>query len=80
VSHKDDTGPLVINLFTDELVTIEDGRLLTQGPGRPKVELIPLSETVFFLKVADVRMIFEKNDEGEVFQAVIRQEVYTSDE
>jgi CubicO group peptidase (beta-lactamase class C family) len=54
-------------------ITLEDGRLLSQGPGRPKVELFPLSETVFFLKIADVRMIFEKNGKGEVFQAIIRQ-------
>ncbi|MFC1794212.1 serine hydrolase, partial [Planctomycetota bacterium] len=54
-------------------ITLEDGRLLTQAAGQPKVEIFPESETTFFLKVADVRMIFEKNDKGEVFQAVIRQ-------
>jgi CubicO group peptidase (beta-lactamase class C family) len=54
-------------------ISLRDGRLLSQAPGRPEVELFPESETTFFLKVADVRMIFEKNDEGEVFQALIRQ-------
>ena len=54
-------------------ITLEDGRLLSQGPGQPKVELFPLSKTTFFLKVADVRMIFDKNEEGEVFQVIIRQ-------
>ena len=54
-------------------VTLENGRLLTQAAGRPKNEIFPESETIFFLKIADVRMIFEKNDKGEVFQAIIRQ-------
>lgn len=54
-------------------ITLEDSRLLTQAAGQPKVEIFPESVTIFFLKVADVRMIFEKNGKGEVFQAVIRQ-------
>ncbi|MCP4455564.1 MAG: serine hydrolase [Planctomycetes bacterium] len=54
-------------------VTLEDGRLLTQAGPQPKTEIFPLSKTTFFLKVADVRMIFERNDRGEVFQMAIRQ-------
>jgi len=54
-------------------ITLEDGRLLTQAGGQPKTEIFPQSETTFFLKVADVRMIFDKNDKGEVFQLIIRQ-------
>jgi len=54
-------------------VTLEAGRLLTQTGSRPKTEIFPLSNTTFFLKVADVRMIFEKNDKGGVFQLAMRQ-------
>ena len=54
-------------------ITLEDNRLLTQVGERPKTEIFPRSETTFFLKVADVRMIFDKNDKGEVFQLIIRQ-------
>ena len=54
-------------------VTLEDERLLTQTGNRPKTEIFPMSDRMFFLKVADVRMIFEENDEGEVFQLAIRQ-------
>ena len=54
-------------------ITLEDGRLLTQAGGQPKAEIFPQSETTFFLKVADVRMIFDKNDRSEVFQLIIRQ-------
>ena len=56
-------------------VTLEDGRLFTQTGNRPKTEIFPLSDTTFFLKVADVRMIFERNDRGEVYQMAIRQGV-----
>jgi len=54
-------------------ISLEGGRLLTQTGGRPKNEIFPQSKTTFFLKIADVRMIFERNEKGEVFQAVIRQ-------
>jgi CubicO group peptidase (beta-lactamase class C family) len=57
-------------------VTLEDDRLLTQAGGQPKTEIFPLSNTSFFLKVADVRMIFEKNVRGEVFQMLIRQGIH----
>jgi len=54
-------------------ITLEGNRLLTQAGGQPKTEIFPLSETTFFLKVADARMIFDKNGKGEVFQTIIRQ-------
>jgi CubicO group peptidase (beta-lactamase class C family) len=54
-------------------ISLEGGRLLNQVGDRPKVEIFPQTETCFFLKVADVRMIFERNDEGKVYQLAIRQ-------
>ena len=54
-------------------ITLEGDRLLTQVAGQPEVEIFPESKTPFFLKIADVRVIFEKNEKGEVFQAVVRQ-------
>ena len=48
-------------------ITLDGKRLLTQVGQQPKVEIFPESETTFFLKIADVRMIFEKNDKGDNF-------------
>jgi len=54
-------------------ISLDQGKLFTHVGTRPKNELFPASETSFFLKIADVRMIFERDDKGQVFQALIRQ-------
>lgn len=54
-------------------ISLDQGKLFTHVGTRPKNQLFPESETSFFLKIADVRMIFERNDRGQVIQAVIRQ-------
>jgi hypothetical protein len=45
----------------DLVVTVEDGKLMTQATGQAKVQAFPESERKFFLKVTDARS-WEPND------------------
>ena len=54
-------------------ITVEDGKLMGQATGQPKVELFPTSETEFVLKVVDARISFVKNDKGEVTSLILHQ-------
>ena len=53
--------------------TREGDKLFMQPTGQSKVEIIPESETEFFLGVADVQVTFVKDEKGEVQQAIIHQ-------
>ena len=50
----------------DLVMTLEDGKLMTQATGRPKKQLFAESETKFFLKDVDAEIEFFKNEKGEV--------------
>lgn len=54
-------------------ITIENGRLMSQIVGQPKVALFAESETRFFLKVTDAEVEFFKDDKGNVAYLVIHQ-------
>jgi hypothetical protein len=54
-------------------ITKEDNRLLMQAHKQPKVELFPESETKFFLKVADARMSFNKDQNSKVTGLTLHQ-------
>ena len=55
-------------------ITLENGRLFRQLPGRSKDELYPESETKFFLSVpAEPRLSFIKDDKGEVVEMIHTQ-------
>ena len=54
-------------------VTLEDGQLVTQLTGQPKVPLFAESETVFFPKVVDAEIEFLKDQKGQVTHLVLRQ-------
>jgi putative CocE/NonD family hydrolase len=54
-------------------VTKEDGKLMGEVPGQPKLELFPESETKFFLKVANIQITFIRDDKGNVSGLVLRQ-------
>ena len=47
-------------------VTREGDRLIGQAPGFPQLELLPESETKFFLKSMNVELTFVKSESGEV--------------
>jgi hypothetical protein len=50
-----------------------DGRLFTQGPGQPEMEVFPRSETEFFLKVVEGSVQFVRDSAGTVSGILIRQ-------
>ncbi|MCJ7622650.1 MAG: serine hydrolase [Anaerolineaceae bacterium] len=54
-------------------ITLEDGRLMVQVPGQPRLQLHAESETKFFIKEAPVVVTFEKEASGQVSAVVIRQ-------
>ncbi|HEX3146316.1 MAG TPA: serine hydrolase [Pyrinomonadaceae bacterium] len=53
--------------------TREGDKLFMQPTGQGKTEIIPESETDFFVAVADVQVTFVKDDRGQVSQAVLHQ-------
>jgi tetratricopeptide (TPR) repeat protein len=54
-------------------ITSQEGRLMSQITGQPKVELFPSSETEFFLKVVDAQVTFVKDAQGQVKGLVVHQ-------
>lgn len=54
-------------------VTTSGDQLFVQPPGQPKVELLPRSETNFFLEVADAQATFWKDPSGKVSRLVWHQ-------
>lgn len=54
-------------------ITLENGKLMSQATGQPKVELYSSSPTEFFLKVVDAQITFEKNQDGQVKQLILHQ-------
>ena len=54
-------------------VTREGSHLFGQGTGQPKFELYPETQTKFFLKVAEAKVEFIKDDKGQVIKAILYQ-------
>jgi hypothetical protein len=62
--------------FTPDFVfvlTIEDGRLMAQATGQPKIEIFPESETRWFLKVVDAQVEFQLDGAGQVTGLILTQ-------
>jgi CubicO group peptidase (beta-lactamase class C family)/uncharacterized protein YneR len=55
------------------VITKEEGKLMGQATGQPKVELFPEAETKFFLKVVDGQVEFVKGEKSEVTGLVLIQ-------
>ena len=55
------------------VVSREGDRLMTQATGQSKVEVFPSSETEFFLKVVEARIVFVKDSSGAVEALVLHQ-------
>lgn len=55
------------------VMTLEDGKLMTQATGQSKFQLFAESGTKFFLKVADAEVEFFTNEKGEVTHLVLHQ-------
>ncbi|MCA1601097.1 MAG: DUF3471 domain-containing protein, partial [Acidobacteria bacterium] len=54
-------------------ITAEDGKLMGQASGQPKLELFPESETRFFAITVSVELTFVKDASGQVTHLVLRQ-------
>ncbi|MCA1603582.1 MAG: serine hydrolase, partial [Acidobacteria bacterium] len=54
-------------------ITSEDGRLMGQATGQPKLELFPESDTQFFPTAAAVEITFVKDEKGQVTHLILRQ-------
>src|SRR5436190_827268 len=54
-------------------ITSEDGKVMAQVTGQPKVEIYPSADTEFFYKVVDAQITFVKNGEGKVMQLILHQ-------
>jgi len=55
------------------VVTREGDKLFMQPTGQSKVEILPESETDFFLAVADIQVTFVKDEKGQVKEAILHQ-------
>ena len=57
-------GTYAITPTIKNVITLEDGHLMTQLTNQPKFPLFAESETTFFLKVVDAQVEFSKDDKG----------------
>lgn len=57
----------------DLVVTLEDGKLMTQATGQGKVQVYPETETKFFLKVTDAQIEFFTDGKGAVTHLMLHQ-------
>ncbi|MEZ6121217.1 MAG: DUF3471 domain-containing protein [Pirellulaceae bacterium] len=54
-------------------VTVEDGKLMAQLRGQPKLELVATAEDEFRWKDVNASITFERDDEGQVVRGVHTQ-------
>lgn len=54
-------------------VTTDDGRLLVKPTGQQQIEMVPESQTSFFVREVDARLEFLRNDNGNIHQLVLYQ-------
>jgi putative CocE/NonD family hydrolase len=54
-------------------ITKEDGKLMGEAPGQPKLELFPESETSFFLKVGNIQITFIRDEKGNTSGLILSQ-------
>jgi uncharacterized protein YneR len=57
----------------DMVITLENGQLITQATGQPKIPIFAESETKFFPKVMDAQIEFLKDDKGAVTHLMLHQ-------
>ncbi|HKX84205.1 MAG TPA: serine hydrolase [Pyrinomonadaceae bacterium] len=58
---------------TTFIVTSENGKLMAQRNAEPKAEMVPESETKFFLKTEDIQFTFVKDTSGVVTGLIVHQ-------
>ncbi len=70
------TGRYVLPLFYSRPVNVDilknNERLFAQMEGQPRVELLPISETIFRVKETDIHVTFVRNEHSEVEEVLTR--------
>ncbi|MDN3550129.1 serine hydrolase [Mucilaginibacter aquaedulcis] len=66
-------GKYAITPTVTVTITYEDGKLMGQPTGQPKLSLYPESQTKFFLKEVPVQVEFSKNTEGKVDKVILNE-------
>lgn len=69
----DYVGTYELSLTFGIVMTLEDGRLMTQATRQPKFPLFAESDTKFFLKVVDAQVEFFRDEKGAVTHMVLHQ-------
>ncbi len=54
-------------------VTTKDDKLYIQATGQPQFEVFPESKDTFFLKVVAAKLVFDRDDSGNVIQLTLHQ-------
>lgn len=54
-------------------VTTKDDKLFAQATGQPQFEVFPEAEDTFFLKVVAAKLVFGRNDSGQVTDVTLHQ-------
>ncbi|NUY81949.1 serine hydrolase [Flavobacterium sp. MAH-1] len=54
-------------------ITLDNAQLYSQLPGQQKFPIFPETENAFFLKVVKAQLVFEKDEQGSVTAATLKQ-------
>ncbi|NQT17120.1 MAG: DUF3471 domain-containing protein, partial [Planctomycetes bacterium] len=54
-------------------VTVEDGKLMVQATGQPKLPVFAESKTEFFYKIVDAQISFVPDEDGKVKHLTLHQ-------
>jgi hypothetical protein len=54
-------------------ITKDGNQLKAKATGQPVIDIFPQSENVFYLKVVDAKLTFNKNEAGAVESATLLQ-------
>jgi CubicO group peptidase (beta-lactamase class C family) len=71
--YNDYVGQYLIAKTNVLTVTKEGDRLMIQGPGQAKIEMLPESETQFLVSGSGAKIHFRKNPDGHVAQLILQQ-------
>ncbi len=67
------TGTYEVREGLEMAITLEKDQLYTQLTGQEAYPIFPESDMLFFLKVVEAKLEFEKNDKGEITGATLMQ-------
>lgn len=71
--YKDYEGEYELSPGAMATITNEDEKIYAQLTGQDKYEIFPLSESEYFYKVVDAKILFERDEEGNVMKLILDQ-------